>query len=144
MEAMKRILLAEDDEHDVELTLEALGESNLANNVDVVRDGEEALDYLHCRGRFATRENNRPIVILLDLKMPKVNGLEVLRHIKTDDQLKTIPVVILTSSREDRDLEESYQLGVNAYIVKPVDIKQFFEGVQGVGLFWGVLNQPPS
>ena len=142
MEA-KRILLAEDSANDVELTLRALEEHRLANDVHVVRDGAEALDYLYHRGQFADRRDGHPMVVLLDLKMPKVDGLEVLRQIKNDPELKTIPVVVLTSSREDQDLLESYQLGVNAYVVKPVDFDKFVETVKHLGLFWVVLNEPP-
>src|SRR3989338_8000655 len=143
MEDLKRILLAEDSVKDVELTLTALEEKHLANKVDVVRDGEEALDYLYRRGRFQSRPGDNPAVVLLDIKMPKVNGLEVLRQIKSDERLKTIPVVVLTSSREERDLTESYKLGVNAYVVKPVDFSQFVDAVKEVGAFWAVINEPP-
>ncbi len=121
MDRLKRILLVEDDDNDLELTLLALKENNLANPVDTVRDGEEALDYLYRRGKYQAREGDDPIVMLLDLKLPKVSGQEVLREIKSDQRLKTTPVVILTSSREDRDMLETYNLGVNAYVVKPVD-----------------------
>src|SRR5215216_5387444 len=121
MHSVKRILLAEDNPHDVELTLSALEEHNLANEVVVARDGAEALDYLYRRGAFENREPTNPTVVLLDLKMPKIDGLEVLKQIKADTDLKTIPIVVLTSSREERDIVESYELGVNAYVVKPVD-----------------------
>ncbi len=143
MAELKRILLAEDNPKDVELTLTALDEHNLANEVVVVNDGAEALDYLYRRGKFAMRADNDPAVVLLDLKMPKVNGLEVLRTIKKDDKLKTIPLVILTSSREEKDLVESYKLGVNAYVVKPVNFQQFIEAVKELGAFWAVINEPP-
>ncbi len=143
MAELKRILLAEDNPKDVELTLTALDEHHLANEVVVVNDGAEALDYLYHRGEFAMRNGNSPAVILLDLKMPKVDGLEVLRTIKNDDNLKTIPVVILTSSREEKDLIESYKLGVNAYVVKPVDFGDFVEAVKSLGAFWAVVNEPP-
>jgi CheY-like chemotaxis protein len=143
MQRFKRMLLVEDDEKDRELTLEALEEYNLANEVDVARDGEEALDYLYFRGRFADRSRDTPAVVLLDLKMPKVSGLEVLRQIKADENLKMIPVVVLSSSAEERDVIESYELGVNAYVVKPVDIQQFIEAIRKLGLFWVVLNEPP-
>ncbi len=143
MAELKRILLAEDNPKDVELTLTALDEHNLANEVVVVNDGAEALDYLYCRGKFAMRADNNPAVVLLDLKMPKVDGLEVLRTIKKDDKLKTIPLVILTSSREEKDLVESYKLGVNAYVVKPVNFQQFIEAVKELGSFWAVINEPP-
>jgi len=137
------MLLVEDDQRDVELTLEALEEYNLANEVDIARDGEEALDYFYFRGRFANRPHDAPAVVLLDLKMPKVSGLEVLRQIKADKNLRMIPVVVLSSSAEERDVIESYQLGVNAYVVKPVDIQQFIEAIRKLGLFWAVLNEPP-
>lgn len=139
----RKILLVEDNAHDVELALTALAEHNLANEVQVVRDGAEALDYLYCRGEFADRHNEHPLVVFLDLKMPKVDGLEVLRQVKKDPDLRTIPIVVLTSSREEQDLVESYQLGVNAYVVKPVDFDKFVEMVQQLGLFWVVLNEPP-
>ncbi len=143
MAELKRILLAEDNPKDIELTLTALDEHNLANEVVVVNDGAEALDYLYRRGKFAMRADNDPAVVLLDLKMPKVDGLEVLRTIKKDDKLKTIPLVILTSSREEKDLVESYKLGVNAYVVKPVNFQQFIEAVKELGAFWAVINEPP-
>lgn len=143
MAELKRILLAEDNPQDVELTLTALDEHNLANEVVVVNDGAEALDYLYRRGKYAMRADNDPAVVLLDLKMPKVDGLEVLRTIKKDDKLKTIPLVILTSSREEKDLVESYKLGVNAYVVKPVNFQQFIEAVKELGAFWAVINEPP-
>jgi CheY-like chemotaxis protein len=143
MAELKRILLAEDNPKDVELTLTALDEHNLANEVVVVNDGAEALDYLYRRGKFSMRADNDPAVVLLDLKMPKVDGLEVLRTIKKDDKLKTIPLVILTSSREEKDLVESYKLGVNAYVVKPVNFQQFIEAVKELGAFWAVINEPP-
>ena len=143
MAELKRILLAEDNPKDVELTLTAIDEHNLANEVVVVNDGAEALDYLYRRGKFALRADNDPAVVLLDLKMPKVDGLEVLRTIKKDDKLKTIPLVILTSSREEKDLVESYKLGVNAYVVKPVNFQQFIEAVKELGAFWAVINEPP-
>ena len=143
MAELKRILLAEDNPKDVELTLMALDEHHLANEVIVVSDGAEALDYLYRRGKFALRDGTNPAVVLLDLKMPKVDGLEVLRTVKSDDRMKKIPVVILTSSREERDLIESYKLGVNAYVVKPVDFQQFVEAVKELGVFWAVINEPP-
>src|SRR5262245_16946436 len=136
MTDLKRILLAEDNPNDVELELEALSVNNLANEVVVVNDGEEAMDYLLYQGKYKERENGNPAVILLDLKMPKLDGLEVLKQIKENDSLRTIPVVVLTSSREEKDLVESYKLGVNAYVVKPVDFKQFIKAVSGLGLFW--------
>jgi CheY-like chemotaxis protein len=143
MAPLKRILLAEDSEQDVELTLAALAEHNLANEVVVARDGEEALDYLHQRGKFAGHANGQPVVVLLDLKMPKVDGLEVLRQMRADPVLKHMPVVMITSSREEQDLIRSYQLGVNAYVVKPVDFHQFVESIKQVGFFWAIVNEPP-
>lgn len=143
MTELKRILLAEDNPKDVELTLTALDELHLANDVVVVHDGAETLDYLYRRGKYGMRDDNHPAVVLLDLKMPKVDGLEVLRTIKSDDSLRAIPVVILTSSREEKDLVESYNLGVNAYVVKPMDFHQFIDGVKQLGAFWAVINEPP-
>ena len=140
---VERILLAEDNPEDVELTLAALEEIHLANEVVVVNDGAEALDYLKRTGKYALRGGGNPAVVLLDLKMPKVDGLQVLAQIKADATLKTIPMVIMTSSREEKDLVESYKLGVNAYMVKPVDFGQFTESVKRVGLFWAVVNEPP-
>jgi len=138
-----RILVVEDDPRDVKLTLRALDEYKLANEVVVVRDGEEALDYLYCREQFASRPQENPAVILLDLKLPKVNGLEVLQQIRSDDELKMIPVVVLTSSHEEKDMVTSYKLGVNAYVVKPVDFHEFVNAVKELGMFWAVINQPP-
>ena len=143
MNALKRILYAEDSPADVELTLAALEENHLANEVVAVNDGVEALDYLYRRGEFAAREAGNPAVVLLDLKMPRMDGLEVLRQVKSDPDLRTIPVVIMTSSREERDVVESYRLGVNAYVVKPVDFDQFAAAVKEVGMFWAVVNEPP-
>jgi CheY-like chemotaxis protein len=143
MAPLKRILLAEDSERDVELTLAALAEHNLANEVVVARDGAEALDYLHQRGRFAGHANGLPVVVLLDLKMPKVDGLEVLRQMRADPALKHVPAVMITSSREEQDLVRSYQLGVNAYVVKPVDFHQFVESIKQIGFFWAIINEPP-
>ncbi len=143
MTSLKRLLLVEDDLNDVELTLKALGEHNLANETHVVRDGVEALDYLHCRGEFAGRTEGNPIAILLDLKMPKMDGVQVLRSLKSDDHFRMIPVIILTSSREDRDLRECYKLGVNAYVVKPVHFGEFVEAVKQIGVFWAMINEPP-
>ena len=143
MTQVKRILLAEDNANDLELTLEALGQYNLANEVIVTRDGEEVLDYLYRRGGFRLREEGDPAVMLLDLKMPKVDGMEVLRQVKSDPDLKQIPVVILTSSREERDIVESYDLGVNAYVVKPVAFHEFINAVKELGLFWSIINVPP-
>jgi CheY-like chemotaxis protein len=143
MAPLKRILLAEDNEHDVELTLAALEEYNLANEVIVARDGAEALDYLYRRGKFAGHANGLPVVVMLDLKMPKVDGLEVLQQMKNDPQLKHVPVVMITSSREEQDLIRSYALGVNGYVVKPVDFQKFIESIKQVGFFWAIINEPP-
>jgi CheY-like chemotaxis protein len=140
---MRRILLVEDDPRDVELTLTALEEYNLANEVVVTRDGAEALDYLYCRGEFAGRPNDNPAVLLLDLKLPKVDGLEVLQQIKSDDNLRMVPVVVLTSSREEKDMVTSYKLGVNAYVVKPVDFHEFVNAIKELGMFWAIINEPP-
>ena len=140
---LKRILLVEDNANDAELTLEALSEHNLANEVDRVNDGAEALDYLFQTGAYAGRDDGNLAVILLDLKLPKVDGLEVLRTIKSDERLKFIPVVVLTSSREESDLVESYRLGVNAYVVKPVNFSEFINAVKEVGAFWAIVNEPP-
>jgi len=141
--SLKKILLVEDDPRDVELTLAALEENHLANRVAVACDGAEALDYLLHRGKFKMRPGGNPVLILLDNKMPKVNGLEVLKIIKADEHLKIIPVVVLTSSRETPDLIEFYKHGVNAYVVKPVDFSEFMEAVKKLGIFWAVVNQPP-
>jgi CheY-like chemotaxis protein len=143
MNGLRRILMVEDDARDVELSLAALEQYNLANEVVVVGDGEEALDYLYQRGKFMARPSGNPAVLLLDLKLPKVDGLEVLQQIKTDSRLKMIPVVVLTSSREDRDMVASYQLGVNAYVVKPVDFHEFVNAVKELGIFWALINEPP-
>jgi CheY-like chemotaxis protein len=143
MHTIKRILLVEDDPKDIELTLAALGEHNLANEVAVVRDGVEALDYLCRRGAFARRPPGNPIVIMLDLKMPRMDGVQVLRQLKADEQLSLIPIVVLTSSRESLDLEACYQLGVNAYVVKPVRFVEFVDAVKEIGVFWVLVNQPP-
>jgi len=140
---VKRILLVEDSEHDIELTLAALEAHNVANEVDTARDGAEALDYLYRRGNFANRAKELPVVVLLDLKMPRVDGLEVLRQIKADPELKKIPMVMLTSSREEQDLVRSYELGVNAYVVKPVNFAQFMDSVKQLGCFWAVINETP-
>jgi CheY-like chemotaxis protein len=140
---VRKILLVEDNSNDVELTLSALSEYHLANEVDVVRDGEEALDYLYKRGKYTERTTVNPAVVLLDLKLPKIDGLEVLEQIKADPDLKTVPVVMLTSSREEQDLIRSYSLGVNAYVVKPVEFSEFLHALKELGLFWAVINQPP-
>jgi CheY-like chemotaxis protein len=138
-----RILLVEDDPNDVELTLSALAENGLANEVVVARDGEQALDYLFRRGAYASREEGNPTVMLLDLKLPKVDGIEVLKRVKADPYLKIIPIVVLTSSREEQDLMRSYNSGTNAYVVKPVDFYGFLRAVRELGLFWTVVNHPP-
>jgi len=143
MEQLGRILMVEDDSNDVEMTMTALDEYNLANEVIVTRDGEEALDYLYCRGKYESRASDNPAVLLLDLKLPKVDGLEVLRQVKSDDKLKMIPVVVLTSSHEEKDMVASYRLGVNAYVVKPVDFHEFVNAIKELGAFWGVINVPP-
>jgi len=143
MNKLGRILLVEDDPKDVELTLTALEEYNLANEVVVARDGEEALEYLYARGKFKTRSSDNPAVMLLDLKLPKVDGLEVLKQIKSDGKLSMIPVVVLTSSKEEKDMVASYRLGVNAYVVKPVDFHEFVNAIKELGAFWAVINEPP-
>src|ERR1700722_3691151 len=138
MTTLGRILIVEDDPNDVELTLTALADYNLANEVVVTRDGQQALDYLYCRGKFSS-----PAVMLLDLKLPKIGGLEVLQQVKADERLKMIPVVVLTSSSEEKDMMRSYSLGVNAYVVKPVDFHEFVNAVKELGVFWAVINEPP-
>lgn len=138
-----RILMVEDDPKDAELTLTALEEYHLSNEVVVTRDGEEALDYLFYRGKFQTRTSENPAVLLLDLKLPKVDGLEVLQQIRSDEKLRMIPVVVLTSSREERDMVASYKLGVNAYVVKPVDFHEFVNAIKELGVFWAIINEPP-
>ena len=140
---LKPILLVEDNPHDLELTLIALSKSQLANEVVVARDGAEALDYLHRRGEYAQRAAGNPAVVLLDLKLPKVDGLEVLRDIRSAQALRSLPVVMLTSSKEEQDLVRSYELGVNAYVVKPVDFTEFVRAIADLGIFWAVLNEPP-
>ena len=141
---LKRVLLVEDSENDIEMTLDALSEHHLANQVDVVRDGVEALDYLFCRGAHAARRTGHPVVVLLDVKLPKLTGIEVLKEIRADSRFKTLPVVMLTSSREAPDLRDSYDLGCNAYVVKPVDFTQFTKALKVLGCFWAVLNEPPA
>src|ERR1700756_4468949 len=143
MDKLRRILMVEDDPRDVELTLTALDEYHLANEGVVTRDGQQALDYLHCRGEFRTRSIDNPAVMLLDLKLPKVDGLEVLKQVKSDERLKMIPVVVLTSSHEEQDMLRSYKFGVNAYVVKPVDFHEFVNAIKELGVFWAVINEPP-
>ena len=143
MANLGRILIVEDDPNDVELTLTALSEYNLANEVVVTRDGQQALDYLYCRGEFAGRPDDNPAVMLLDLKLPKVDGLEVLKRVKSDERLKMLPVVVLTSSHEEKDMMRSYSLGVNAYVVKPVDFHEFVNAIKELGIFWAIINEPP-
>jgi CheY-like chemotaxis protein len=140
---LKQIVLAEDNANDVELTLTALRENHVVNEVVVVRDGAEALDYLFKRNRFENRAGGNPALLLLDLKMPKVDGVEVLRQVKTTPSLKTVPVVVLTSSREEQDLVRTYDLGVNAYVVKPIDFHEFIDAVKMLGGFWAVVNETP-
>ena len=140
---LKPILLVEDNPKDVELSLVALAKTQLANEVVVVRDGAEALDYLRCSGAYESRPQGNPAVVLLDLKLPKIDGLQVLEQIKGDPSLQAIPVVILTSSREEKDLLRSYKTGVNAYVVKPVSFKEFMGAIQDLGVFWALLNEPP-
>ena len=143
MADLRPILLVEDNPRDLELTLAALAKCQLANEIVVARDGAEALDFLHSRGEHADRTPGDPAVVLLDLKLPKIDGLEVLEKVKRDPAQRQIPVVMLTSSREERDLVRSYELGVNAFVVKPVDFNAFFEAIQDLGMFWAILNEPP-
>ncbi len=143
MDNLRKILFVDDSAEDAELALEALSEYNLANEILCLRDGSEALDYLYRRGEFVERMDNDPIVILLDLKMPKVDGMEVLRQVKSDPKLRVIPVVIMTSSREQTDLSRCYQLGANAYVVKPVRFDDFATAVRHLGAFWAIVNDPP-
>ncbi|HEY9595112.1 MAG TPA: response regulator [Spirochaetia bacterium] len=144
MSKLKRILYGEDSPDDVELTLAAFRECNLANKVDVARDGQEVMDYLNREGRYSTRESGLPVLVLLDLKMPKLDGIDVLKRLKGDPRFRSIPVVMLTSSREERDLVESYRLGVNAYVVKPIGLSDFIEAVKQLGMFWAVINEVPE
>ncbi len=141
---LRTILLAEDNPQDVELTIEALSEHNLANNVVVVKDGVEAMEYLNNEGQYSNRKKGNPAVILLDIKMPRVNGIEVLESIRGSEKFKTIPVVMLTSSREEPDLKKCYELGVNAYVVKPVNFNDFLDAVKHIGVFWALLNEYPN
>ena len=144
MKKLKTILLAEDNPQDVELTIEALKEHNLANNIVSVGDGVEAMEYLKYEGKFKNREKGNPAILLLDIKMPRMDGIEVLEAIRNDDRLKTLPIVMLTSSREEPDLKKCYTLGVNAYVVKPVNFKEFIDAVKHIGIFWAILNEQPS
>ena len=144
MVEIRTILFAEDSPRDVELTLEALADHNLANNVIVVRDGVETMEYLRYEGKYKQRKPGNPAVLLLDIKMPRMDGIEVLKAIRSDKKLHTLPVVMLTSSREQQDVIKSYELGVNAYVVKPVDFKEFIEAVKQLGVFWAVINEVPS
>lgn len=144
MDSLPRILLVEDSRDDIELIIESLSSYNLTNRIDVVRDGAEALDYLQCRGRYQDRAPGLPAFILLDLKLPKVSGLEVLEQVRADPRLRSVPVVVLTSSREEPDLKRAYELGTNAYVVKPVRFEDFAEAVKEIGLFWAVLNATPA
>ncbi|MEI8085117.1 MAG: response regulator [Paludibacter sp.] len=141
---IKTILIVDDSRNDVELALAALTEKNLANEVIVAEDGVEALDFLYKRGKYAGNLNGSPVVILLDIKMPRMNGIEVLKHIRSNPDFKLIPVIMLTSSNEEKDLVESYKLGANSYVVKPVDIVQFIEAIKVLGQYWAVINQLPS
>lgn len=143
MKALRPILLVEDNPKDAELSLAALERCKLCNDVILVRDGAEALDFLRSEGKYAGREDPGPVVMLMDIKMPKMNGLEVLEEIRRDAHLRNTPIVMLTSSREEQDLIRSYELGVNAFVVKPVDFREFFEAIQGLGMFWGITNEPP-
>lgn len=144
MSAIRTILLAEDSLADAEMAIDALREANLANPIVHVEDGVEAMEYLHRKGRFADRSEEEPAVLLLDIKMPRMDGLEVLQRIRADERLRRMPVVILSSSREESDLARSWDLGVNAYVVKPVDIDQFFQAVKTLGTFWAVINETPT
>ncbi len=143
MKDLKTILLAEDNPQDVELTLEALKEHKLANHVVVVNDGVEVMEYLNYEGRFKDRKKGIPVVLLLDIKMPRMDGIEALEAIRSNEKLKMLPVVMLTASREEPDLKKCYALGVNAYVVKPVDFKDFLDAVKHIGVFWAMLNEKP-
>jgi CheY-like chemotaxis protein len=143
MNSLRSILLAEDNPNDAELTLSALAENNLANRVVAVKDGVEVMEFLRCEGKFRDRKKGNPAVILLDIKMPRMDGIQVLQVIRNDKTFKTIPVVMLTSSREEPDLKKCYELGANAYVVKPVDFQEFFEAVKQLGIFWAVINELP-
>ncbi len=140
---LNHILVVEDSENDLELTLDALTENNFANKIEVARDGAEALDYVFREGRWKERQTGNPTVILLDLKLPKISGLEVLKKLREDETTKNIPVVILTSSKEEQDIYEGYRLGTNAYVVKPVEFDEFVKAIRSLGVFWALVNQPP-
>jgi CheY-like chemotaxis protein len=144
MKELKTILLAEDNPQDVELTIEALKEHNLANHVVVVNDGAEVMEYLNYQGRFRDRKKGNPVVLLLDIKMPRMDGIEVLEATRSSEKLKMLPIVMLTASREEPDLKKCYDLGVNAYVVKPVEFKDFLDAVKHIGVFWAMLNENPS
>lgn len=144
MEKLPRILYAEDNSNDIELTMTAFEEINLANQIDVVRDGQEALDYLYYQGDYANREKNMPAFVLLDLKMPKVDGIEVLRNIRESSQYKNMPVIILTSSQMESDVLKSYESGVNSFVVKPIDFYDFVKVIKNLGYFWAIINTPPG
>lgn len=143
MKELRPILLVEDNPKDAELTMAALERCQLCNDVILVRDGAEALDFLRSQGKYADRQVPGPVVMLMDIKMPKLSGLEVLEEIRRDEHLRSTPIVMLTSSREEQDLIRSYELGVNAFVVKPVDFRDFFQAIQGLGMFWGITNEPP-
>ena len=143
MSKLQKILFAEDSENDIELTLAAFAESQLANPIEVVRDGEEALDYLFCKGRFEDREDEPPIFVLLDLKMPKKDGIEVLKVIRDSEKFRNLPVIILTSSQMETDVVRSYELGVNGFVVKPIDFMEFVKAIKAIGFFWAILNTSP-
>ena len=144
MEKLPHILLAEDSSNDIELLLSVFDDNSLGNKIDVVRDGVDLLDFLKYRGPYEHREKFRPVVILLDIKMPRMNGIEVLKKIKNDPELKSIPVVMLTSSNLDKDIMESYNMGVNAYVIKPVNFAEFVTAMKNIGVFWGILNKTPG
>ncbi|BDX39499.1 response regulator [Tenuifilaceae bacterium CYCD] len=144
MEKLARILYAEDSMDDIELTLAAFKEINMVNQIDIVRDGEEVIDYLFYKGKYANRENCTPTFVLLDIKMPKLDGIEVLKIIRQTDEYKSLPIVMLTSSQMEMDIIRSYQLGANGYVIKPIDFPEFVKAIKGIGYFWAILNTPPS
>lgn len=144
MGKLGRVLYAEDSDNDIELTLAAFEQSKLANPIDVVKDGEEALDYLFYRGKYAERVKENPVFILLDLKMPKVDGIEVLKELRNSEEYKSTPVIILTSSKMESDIVKSYELGANGFVVKPIDFNDFVEAIKGLGYFWAIINTPPA